>query len=205
MKIYLVRHGQTEDAAHNRYQNAESVLSTKGIEEAQQLTKSLSDIKFDKILCSPLVRAKQTADIINEHFKLPIEITDFLIEEKRPAEVEKQNKDSVEAIRIMAEIEKHYHDPLYRFSDEDTFTLLKIRGQNLLAHVKKLSADNILLVSSGVIMKMFLALAIFGEQLNSHDFATISALFLTSNCGISVLDYSDEWGFSVDSWNGLRQ
>ncbi|MEL6579790.1 MAG: histidine phosphatase family protein, partial [Cyanobacteria bacterium J06621_12] len=44
-----------------------SVLTDKGISDAQQVGKALSDLKIDVFYCSPLQRAHQTANIIHQH------------------------------------------------------------------------------------------------------------------------------------------
>lgn len=71
--IYFVRHGVTD---WNEYVDktgkinpkcqgrADIPLNKNGISQAEKLREILKDIKFDKIFCSPLTRAKQTCEII---------------------------------------------------------------------------------------------------------------------------------------------
>ena len=42
-------------------------LNEKGISQAEITRELLKDIKFDLIICSPLIRTKQTMEIINVH------------------------------------------------------------------------------------------------------------------------------------------
>ncbi len=65
--IYFVRHGQT-DWNKNKVMmgHADIPLNEKGIEYAYKLKKELANEKFDLVYCSPLIRAKQTCDIIFE-------------------------------------------------------------------------------------------------------------------------------------------
>jgi len=63
--IFLVRHGQTEWNLQNRFQgHKNSPLTTKGIEQALQVKKSLSQYEIHKAYVSPLKRAKDTINII---------------------------------------------------------------------------------------------------------------------------------------------
>ena len=65
MKIYLVRHGQTNSNAKKIYNHNDEDLNRKGIEQAEELSKRISKLDYDIIISSPLLRAKHTAEIIN--------------------------------------------------------------------------------------------------------------------------------------------
>ncbi|MGL4688013.1 MAG: phosphoglycerate mutase family protein, partial [Fusobacteriaceae bacterium] len=57
LKIYFVRHGQTEWNKLSKFQgNKDSNLTTLGIEQAKKLGEKLfnDNLKFDKIYSSPL-------------------------------------------------------------------------------------------------------------------------------------------------------
>ena len=65
--IYLVRHGQTDWNLENRIQgHLDMPLNDTGRNEARQCRKKLASVKMDKIIASDLLRAKETAAIINE-------------------------------------------------------------------------------------------------------------------------------------------
>ena len=71
--IYVTRHGQTEWNALKKVMGKIDIpLSEIGLEQAKQTKTNLKDKHIDLIICSPLIRAKQTADIINEEFGCPI-------------------------------------------------------------------------------------------------------------------------------------
>lgn len=65
--IYVVRHGHTDWNNKKITMGRKDIpLNKLGIEEAYNTSKLLEGINFDLIICSPLVRARQTADIINK-------------------------------------------------------------------------------------------------------------------------------------------
>ena len=67
MEILLTRHGQTEWNLLKKVQGkADIELNEKGIEQAETIRVSLKEERIDLILCSPLKRAIQTAEIINQ-------------------------------------------------------------------------------------------------------------------------------------------
>jgi probable phosphoglycerate mutase len=70
-RVIIVRHGQSTYNTVRRIQGHldESVLTEKGCSDALKVGKALSNISFDAIYCSPLKRAKQTAEIIHGEIK----------------------------------------------------------------------------------------------------------------------------------------
>ena len=86
--IYFVRHGATDwnENKNNlgikdpRCQGRVDLeLNEKGIQQAEQTAQQLNNVKFDRVICSPLKRAIQTLDIIYKG-NTPIEIDDRVIE-----------------------------------------------------------------------------------------------------------------------------
>ncbi|MFQ5687265.1 MAG: phosphohistidine phosphatase SixA [Candidatus Scalindua sp.] len=79
MEIYLVRHG----AAHTKEDDPERHLNKDGLEQCHLSGSALRrlDTKFDLVISSPRVRARQTAEIIAEEVGYPkkeIKITETL-------------------------------------------------------------------------------------------------------------------------------
>jgi broad specificity phosphatase PhoE len=84
LKIYLARHGQNEDNANgvlngHRDMPLTSIGEAQAVEVANKIKEA--ELTFDAVLCSPLGRAKKTAEIISEVNGLPEpEVNDLLIE-----------------------------------------------------------------------------------------------------------------------------
>jgi len=65
MKVYLVRHGETDWNRKEIYQGQEDIpLNEKGKKEARNLALTLKGIEISSIYSSDLKRAKETAEII---------------------------------------------------------------------------------------------------------------------------------------------
>jgi alpha-ribazole phosphatase len=67
VKIFLIRHGQTLWNQEGRYQGDKDIdLTEEGIMQAKLTAEYLSNVDFSNIYSSPLKRAVDTANIINE-------------------------------------------------------------------------------------------------------------------------------------------
>lgn len=67
MKLYIVRHGQTNNNLNGIIQGiSDTPLNDNGINQAKELKEKIKDVKFDLVISSPLQRAKQTAEILND-------------------------------------------------------------------------------------------------------------------------------------------
>ena len=77
MKLYLIRHGETDYNKMKRNQGQIDIpLNEYGRELARKTREGLAEVPFDLCLCSPLSRARETAEIILEavsytHLTLP--------------------------------------------------------------------------------------------------------------------------------------
>ena len=97
-RVIIVRHGQSTYNAQKKIQGRsdKSVLTDKGISDAQQVGQTLSNLKIDTFYCSPLQRAKQTAETIHQQLTDAPELqpTDRLMEIDLPL-WEEMEKDEV--------------------------------------------------------------------------------------------------------------
>lgn len=79
--IYLTRHGQTDWNVQKKVMGrCDEPLNETGLKQAEETRDNLMNTKIDIILCSPLQRAKQTAEIINDVRNIPIIYDNRLIE-----------------------------------------------------------------------------------------------------------------------------
>lgn len=81
MKIYVIRHGQTDWNLINKIQGQKDIVLNKtGIIQAENIRNEIEKYDFDLIICSPLKRARQTAEIINQNKNIKIIYDKSLIE-----------------------------------------------------------------------------------------------------------------------------
>ncbi|MEG0806620.1 MAG: histidine phosphatase family protein [Lachnospiraceae bacterium] len=79
--LYIMRHGKTEwNAIHKIQGRTDIPLNEEGRVMAQKARTEYGEIHFDLCYCSPLSRAKETAEIVLEGRGVPIVIDDRLQE-----------------------------------------------------------------------------------------------------------------------------
>lgn len=80
MHLYVVRHGSTYNNINGLINGRNDIgMSEKGIEEIKVTALLLKDVSFDIVYSSPLLRAKQTANII-VNGRLPINYDERITE-----------------------------------------------------------------------------------------------------------------------------
>lgn len=84
MKIYLIRHGQTTGDIEDRYGGAyDDELSNKGIIQTHDLADKLGNSGIQILFCSPLIRAQQTAKILESKLNCEIKTIEDLKERNK--------------------------------------------------------------------------------------------------------------------------
>ena len=70
MKLYLVRHGETSWNIGRKVQGQTDIpLNETGVRQAEKVREELKDEVFDICYCSPLMRARRTAEIVANNLK----------------------------------------------------------------------------------------------------------------------------------------
>ncbi len=148
--IYFVRHGSTD---WNDYRNSDGIkcpkcqgrvdlpLNEAGLKQAEKTKEFLRNIKFKRIICSPLIRARQTCDIISNG-TATVEIDDRLIE-RDFGEFEGLTRSEFDFNGFWNSNRKQKFEKAESINDVET------RVFELLDELKKNPNDNILLVSHG--------------------------------------------------------
>ena len=82
MKLYVARHGQTQWNLMNKVCGRTDLpLTELGMEQAEALALRTKELPIDRIVCSPMLRARQTAAPTARELGLPIQVDDRLIEQ----------------------------------------------------------------------------------------------------------------------------
>jgi len=73
MRVLIIRHGQTDWNKQGLLQGTKDIpLNELGIEQARSAKESLANEHIDVVFCSPLIRTRQTCDIVLEGRDIPV-------------------------------------------------------------------------------------------------------------------------------------
>jgi len=199
MKLYLVRHGESESNANKVHQGGYSPLTALGLKQAKTIARRVSKLSIEMIFTSDYKRTMQTTAEIKKLVQRKIIVSKLLREEKSPSEFIGKSMEDPEVVRIRTMFRKNYHKN-WHYSDEENFFDLKTRVQKFLRLVERRKEKNILAVGHGMTTRMVVAVMIFGEKLTPEVFKRFRYGLLTSNTGITACEFK-EGRWQVLTWN----
>jgi broad specificity phosphatase PhoE len=149
--MYLARHGQTAYNAEGRFQGQGAVpLDSTGRAQAAALAEQALTYEFAALWCSPLLRARETADIVARRIGLTPREDDRLMEtdagewtDRSFAEVQAETP---------AEFERFRHgDPTFAFPGGESFAQQGVRVAGAFHDIKRAEAPALIVCHGGVI------------------------------------------------------
>jgi probable phosphoglycerate mutase len=200
MKLYLVRHGESEGNAGNLTQGKEGGLSPHGIKQAKSIAERLSKIDFDLILASDYERAQETASYIWEQTEKPLTATPLLREREHPGVIIGKDREDPEVISIRDQIWSNYHLEDWHHSDEENFSDLKKRSFEFIKYLEQFEGKNVVAVTHGFFLRVIIATMMLGEKLDPLVFASFAHFVKTKNTGITLCE-KDKHGWHLVTWN----
>lgn len=191
MKLYIVRHGESETNAVGRWTGwLNPALTEKGIADARRARKLLEGVQFDKVYASDLIRAVQTAkemlpDCAPEETALLREINVGDLAGKTVAEMHEKYGDALAQHRIDTDYSAYGGENAEQFDGRITEFLHTVEG----CGCETVAA----FAHAGVLRRMWKVVT--GSEL-------VIERVLCLNCAILILDYTNGvW--KIHSWINL--
>ena len=147
MKVFLVRHGQTDTNINNLYNFRGEDINQEGIQQAKVLREKIKHMDFDIIYCSPLLRSRHNSEIINSKNKEMI--IDDRLEERKHGNLEGKPIKSTNR-------EIYWSYPTHiKYGTEETVQSLFERVNDFLKELKNKDYDKVLVVAHKGISRAF--------------------------------------------------
>ena len=189
MKLYVMRHGETDWNKERRLQGQADVpLNQFGRVLARESAKGMASIDFHAAYSSPLIRARETAELIVAERNLPVVIDERLKEMSfGPYEDLCCANDNWE---IPDDGFVHFFTAPERYQPPeggDSFSDVQDRIASLIAEMRRIYPpdSNILMVGHGVVVGAFLAIA---DKRPLVDFWKDK---VQKNCAVNILEIAD--------------
>lgn len=167
----LVRHGQTDYNARHLFQGSSDIpLNETGREQAHHALDHVADIGWDVVVSSPLLRARETAEIIAADHGIPLGPSDARLSEIDWGAAEGQDVTEMEA--------RH---PGRSFPGREDDQAVADRGYDALEDLeRRFPGQSVLVVAHGTIIRYLLS-GIAERALDSIPNATLSIITLEGN------------------------
>lgn len=159
MKIYLMRHGETDWNKEGKLQGSADIpLNENGIRLAQETAQALKELPFEVIYSSPLCRARKTAELMRLERQIPI------FEDARLKEMSFGRYEGNSIYQAAHDAE----NPLYKFirepenfkaQDGENFSDVIARAQNFIDEVllpAQKEYSTVLITAHGAFIRCFL-------------------------------------------------
>jgi phosphoserine phosphatase len=203
MRVIILRHGQSSYNSQGRIQGRSdlSVLTDRGLEDARLTGEAFQGLKFDKVYCSPLQRAQQTAATVLSGLGQQdrLQADDRLLEIDLPLwetmfNQEVRDKYAAE-YRTWKECphELKMRLPQADGTERDFFPVLALYAQATAFWQEILplhQEQTILIVAHNGINRALISTALAIPARLYHSIQQ-------SNCGVTVLNFSGGWGEKV--------
>ena len=202
-RILIARHGQTfHNAAAGESYVAGDRLSELGWEQARRLGRHLRDRGVRAMVTSPLDRARETAEGVNEALGVAIDEDDRLVEIVPPGEAGPEHEE--EAQHWSVYMARHADDRDFSLAGAESFNAVMERVRGAVERFE--AADGSLFVSHAGFMRFIMGYLTWGEDFSP---ATLPRLwvFEVHNAGLSELRYDAQRagyelseGWSIVTW-----
>lgn len=192
MKIYLIRHGQTTGDVEDRYGGAyDDELTDKGRAQAQELANKLTNSGIQGLFCSPMIRTKQTAEILKSKLNCEIKIIEDLRERNKNGILTGMTKEEakVRYPKLVEEL-KDYRSQIEGAESQDDFA----------ERIKKTFAEatnNQNYSTIGIVTHGGPIWTIFTDVLNNNGLVHIG------DCAYVVLDKNDQ-DLKIEKLDGIE-
>lgn len=147
MKIYLVRHGQTNSNLNGVFNTLDEDINENGIKQAEELREKIRDLDYEVVYCSPLKRTIHTANIVNVQNKSVI--YDERLVERKFLRLAGKPLETVDR----EEYWNYYSDK--KFENEESVKELFERVHGFLEELKTKSHKSVLIVAHSGVSKAF--------------------------------------------------
>lgn len=194
MKVYFVRHGETEGNVGNFSQSKDTILTEKGKAQARLLAKRFEQIHLDAIISSDYMRAYDTALAISAISDVPVVVSELFHERVKPSVVRGQlimsdvHKDYVQQER------EHLYDSAWHYSqdpDEENMYDLRARAVKAKQYIEHINISSICIASHGHFLHTLFAVLIFGDDVSIDIICSFVDRVGMSNTGITEAEYEN--------------
>ena len=197
MKLYFVRHGESEANTQHVISNREGPfgLTEPGKKQAGILAENLKDIPITAILSSPIRRARETAHIVSQPFHIPFQLSEALREYDCGILEDKSDQQSWRLHRKYFEDWTLRHNLTSKPRGGESFVDIQNRFLPFIESLKRENDEHVLLIGHGGLFHLMLPLIlnnIDNDFVRSHEIGHTECIIAEfSSDGFACLQWGD--------------
>lgn len=170
--FYFVRHGETDWNKESRLQGWTDIpLNPTGRSQAEKAAATISNLPVDLLVASPLIRAHQTAEILNAAWKKPV-IIDPRLKERNFGMLEGMTVNDAEdwKKKVLKDNSRPIEENGYPLPDKaETYEAFKQRITSaIIEHLQNAENENVMFIAHGGIYRVLGRLLIGGVHMSPN-------------------------------------
>ena len=191
MRLLLLRHGESHSNAEPRAaalpEPQGDRLTERGRLQAEAAARALRDCGAQRLLSSPMRRARETAEALSRELGLEVEIDDGIHELRESADWFHLPPEEQKLRRWSSWMAEHAADPDYAPGDAESFNAVLARARDFKRRIEAGDrSQTVLAVTHGIFMRFVLFDTLLGPDFTVRDVGRLW-LLRTTNCGLSEL------------------
>jgi probable phosphoglycerate mutase len=217
-RAILVRHGQSVSNADPEAASLPAEvgdrLTEKGREQARAAAEVVASLGGTVLVTSPMRRARETAEILNDTLDLPSRELDYIHELRESDDYQHLAPEEQKLHRWSMRMVEHADDPDHAPAGAESFNDVLGRVTRFKSELEAMGAAGELpvVVTHGLLLRFFLAHSILGDELAPRHAPRLWQM-RSLNCGVSVFEAGERWhsvdpeipGWSCITWMGKAQ
>jgi broad specificity phosphatase PhoE len=166
-------------------------LSARGLGQARAAAGALEGLGVDRLLSSPMRRARETAEVIGEKLDLPVAVAPCVHELREESDYGRLSPGDQMLRRAVTRMAAHPDDPEYAGNGAESFNEIVDRVRRLKIELESgPQGQRTLIVTHGIFTRFFFFHSLLGESFGP---ATTSVFWnlRSRNCGLSVFEHGE--------------
>jgi broad specificity phosphatase PhoE len=206
MLVHFVRHGES---VSNAAPGAMALpgdqgdrLTDRGFEQARQVAEAFADFGAERVLTSPLRRARETAGLIAERLELPIVEVEELRELRESDGFGELSLEDQRLRRWSVWMAEHGDDPDYSYRGGESFNEITARVRTLQERLVADAVEQTIAVSHGIFLRFFLMETVIADEFRAGQVRRLWQL-ASMNCGICSFEHRERGlaeNYATEPW-----
>ena len=190
MRLLLLRHGESHSNAEPRAaalpEPQGDRLTERGRLQATAAARALRGCGAQRLLSSPMRRARETAESLSRELGLDVEIDDGIHELRESADWFHLPPEEQKLRRWSSWMAEHAADPDYAPGEAESFNAVLARVRDFKRRIETGDREIVLAVTHGIFLRFLFMDTLLGSAFTVADVGRLW-LLRTTNCGLSEL------------------